>query len=413
MNSSLFIAKKIISTGKGSKKNSQTIIKIATTGTILSTVIMILTIFISYGFKDNIISKVRGISSDIQIVNYDANKSFDFSPVSLSKKQILDIEGIDNVVSTTGFITKPSILKYDNNIEGVVLKSYQNEEDYTFFQENIIEGTFPNFSKNEILISEEIAKSLKITIGEKILLYFIQEPIRFRKLKISGIYKTDIYEFDHLFAIVDIKLLQKLNSWESNQFSGYETIIQNTEKEIETQERIESVIRPQYFSNNKKSPLLKSLNTKERYPQFYFWFNLFDTNVIVIISLMIAVAIINLISALLIVIIENTNTIGILKSFGAENKSIREIFLYFSAYLTLKGIVWGNIIALSIAFIQKEFHIIPLDAHNYYISYVPIGFDWSNLILLDAGSIILIICILILPSSYISKISPIKVIRFN
>ncbi len=389
MNSSLFIAKKIINAGKDSKRNSQTIIKIATAGTILSTVIMILTIFISYGFKENIINKVRGISSDIQIINYDANQSFDFSPISLSKKQISSINKLENIVSSTGFITKPTILKYNNNIEGVVLKSYQEEGDYKFFKKNIIKGKFPDFSENEILISEETSKSLQITIGEKILLYFIQEPIRFRKLKVSGIYKTDIYEFDHLFAIVDVKLLQKLNSWGGNQFSGYETIIKNTEKEAITQEKIETIIRPQYFSKENDLALLKSLNTRERYPQFYFWFNLFDTNVIVIISLMIAVAVINLISALLIVIIENTNTIGILKSFGAENKSIREIFLYFSAYLTIKGIVWGNIIALSVAFIQYKFHILPLDAHNYYISYVPIGFDWTNLILLNISSIIL------------------------
>lgn len=413
MNSSLFIARKIIQAGKGSKKNSQTIIKIATTGTILSIVIMILTIFISHGFKKNILEKVRGFGSDIQIINYDANQSYDYSPISLKQDQSNRIKSIKEIKSISGFITKPAILKFQGNIEGIVLKSYQKEENYSFLKSHITKGCFPDFDKKEILISEEMSKTLQLDTGQSVLLYFIQDPIRYRKLKVSGIYKTDIYEFDHLFAVVDIKLLQKLNSWEKEQMSGFEIQLNNSENTEVVQKEIESIIRPTYFSDESSAIILKSLNTRERFPQFYYWFELFDTNVFVIISLMIAVAIINLISALLIVIIENTNTIGLLKSFGYNNKSIRQIFLYFSTYLTIKGIVWGNIIALIIAFIQNEFHLIPLDAQNYYISYVPISFDWQALILLDAISIILIISILIFPSNYIAKISPIKVIRFN
>ncbi len=413
MNSSLFIAKKIIKAGKGSKKNSQTIIKIATIGTILSTVIMILTIFISHGFKENIIEKVRGFSSDIQIINYDANQSFDYKAISLSEQQIKKITSLKNVQSVAGFISKPSILKYKNNIEGIVLKAYQSENDYDFFRKNIIKGVFPNFDNKEILISEEMSKRLQLDTGQKVLLYFIQDPIRFRKLKVSGIYKTDIYEFDHLFAVVDIHLLQKLNSWKDEEFSGFETILKDKNKELSSQAKIDQIIRPKYFDKNSRKAVLKSKNKHERYPEFYSWFKLFDNNVMVIISLMIAVAIINLISALLIIIIENTNLIGMLKSFGAENGSIRNIFLYLSAYLTLKGIVWGNIIALGLAFLQYYFQIIPLDAKNYYMSYVPISFNWFNLLILDVPSIVLIITFLIIPSNYISHISPIKVIRFN
>jgi lipoprotein-releasing system permease protein len=374
---------------------------------------MILTIFISYGFKENIIEKVRGFSSDFQIINYDANRSFDFSPVTLPLSSKNKIKEIDGVSSVTGFITKPSILKFNTNIKGVVLKSYSNNNGYSFIKKNIIEGKIPDTDNNEILISEEIAKQLQLKVGNKTLLYFIQEPIRYRKLKISGIFKTDIFEFDNVFAIVDINLLQKINSWESQQVSGYEVSIIDDSKSIEIQDKIDNVIRPRYFNNNKSEQILKALNTKERFPQFYFWFNLFDTNVIVILSLMIAVAIINLVSALLIVIIENTNKVGLLKSFGAENSTIRRIFLYISAYLAIRGILWGNIIALSLAYIQHIFHIIPLDAQNYYISFVPIGFDWQSLLALNVASLLLITISLLIPSNYISKISPIKVIRFN
>lgn len=413
MNSSLFIVKKLIKAGKGSKRNSQTIIKIATVGTILSTIIMILTIFISHGFKSNIIDKVRHFGSDIQIINYDANQSYDLSPISLSNIQTEKILNTKNVSSLSGFITKPSILKYQGNIEGVILKSYQTEQDYEFIKSNIVEGRFPNFSNNEILISEEISKKLNIKIGDKILLYFIQDPIRYRKLKVSGLYKTDIFEFDHLFAFIDIHILHKINSWEKDMVSGYEIHLSNNNTLEKTQKEIDSIIRPSFFNEAKSTSLLKTLNIKERFSQFYFWFNLFDTNVIVIISLMIAVAVINLISALLIIIIENMSTIGLLKSLGYNNKSIRQIFVYFSIYLTLKGVLWGNIIALLLAFLQYIFHFLPLDAKNYYISYVPIAFDWLSLIILDSISILLIISFLLIPTNYIAKISPVKVLRFN
>lgn len=413
MNSSLFIAKKIISAGKSSKRNSQTIIKIATYGTILSTVIMILTIFISHGFKENILSKVKGFSSNFNIINYDANSSFDFSPIILkegTKERILNIDGIKSI---SGFITKPAIIKFKGNIEGVILKSYSDSIDYNFFKSSIIKGKFPNFRNNEFLISQEISNQLELKIGDKALLYFIQNPIRYRKLKVSGIYKTDIYDFDHIFAVVDINISRKINSWNANQVSGYEIkTLDNNESNL-IQEHIQRIIKPQFFQKAEPTQNLKVLSTKDQYPDFYFWFDLFDTNVIIIISLMVAVAVINLISALLIVIIENTNKVGLLKAFGADNTTIRKIFIYISLYLTIKGVLWGNIIALIISFIQNKYHLIPLDAEHYFISYVPVSFDWFALFILDLITILIISLTLLIPSNYISKVSPIKVIKFN
>jgi len=413
LNSSLFIAKKIISAGKSSKRNSQTIIKIATYGTILSTVIMILTIFISHGFKENILSKVKGFSSNFNIINYDANSSFDFSPIILkegTKERILNIDGIKSI---SGFITKPAIIKFKGNIEGVILKSYSDSIDYNFFKSSIIKGKFPNFRNNEFLISQEISNQLELKIGDKALLYFIQNPIRYRKLKVSGIYKTDIYDFDHIFAVVDINISRKINSWNANQVSGYEIkTLDNNESNL-IQEHIQRIIKPQFFQKAEPTQNLKVLSTKDQYPDFYFWFDLFDTNVIIIISLMVAVAVINLISALLIVIIENTNKVGLLKAFGADNTTIRKIFIYISLYLTIKGVLWGNIIALIISFIQNKYHLIPLDAEHYFISYVPVSFDWFALFILDLITILIISLTLLIPSNYISKVSPIKVIKFN
>lgn len=409
MDSSIFIAKKLIKSSKTSKKNSQAIIRIAIGGTILSTLIMVLTIFISFGFKHNILNKVKGFSSDIQIINYDANQSYDLTPISLSDDKLTEINNIDGFKSLGAYITKPAILKYKDNIEGIVLKSYQDNSDFNFFNANITKGKFPDFSKKEILVSEHIAKVLKLDIGSSVLLYFIQDPIRYRKLKVSGFYKTDIYEFDHLFAVIDIITLRKLNQWEENQYSGYEINISNDK----SKQKIESILKPKFFDSNTPTEVYKVLDSKDRYPQFYYWFDLFDTNVYVIIFLMIAVAAINLISALLIIIIENTRLVGLLKSFGSDQKTIRRIFLYFATYLATKGLIWGNISALIIAYVQYQFKLMPLDAENYHLSYVPIGFDWFSFIILNFATIIIIFAILILPSSYISKISPIKVIRFN
>ncbi len=408
MNSSLFIAKRIIKAGKSSQKNAQTIIKIATVSTVLSTAVMILTIFISDGFKSNIIDKVKGFGSDIQVTNYDANRSFEYLPITIDSTKLSKLRAISDVQSIKSFITKPAIIKYQNQNEGTILKGFSKNEDYEFFQKHLVKGRFPDFENKEILISETLAKKLDVHIGDKVLFYFIQEPIRYRKLTVSGFYSTDIYEIDLLFVMVDYKMLQKLNAWDKTQCSGYEI---NAPQE-QTLSKVRQILQPVFFAENQDMNL-KVSDSKERFPQFYFGFDLFTTNVLIIISLMIAVAAINLISALLIIIIENKNIVGLMKSFGASNGSIRNIFVYISFQLVIKGLLWGNVLSLSIATIQYYFKVIPLPPKHYYTSFVPIGFDWWGLIALNITTIVLINLFLLFPASYISRISPVKVIKFN
>ncbi len=408
LNSSLFIAKRIIKAGKNSQKNAQTIIKIATVSTILSTAVMILTIFISDGFKSNIIEKVKGFGSDIQVTNYDANRSFEYLPITLDSAKLNKIQAVKDVQSVKSFITKPAIIKYQNQNEGTVLKAFSQTEDYAFFQKQIVKGRFPDFKNKEILISETLAKKLNIHIGDKVLFYFIQEPIRYRKLTVSGFYSTDIYEIDLLFVMADYKMLQKLNGWDETQCSGYEINSSHDEAFSEVQQ----ILQPTFFNEN-EDVNLKVADSKERFPQFYLGFDLFNTNVLIIISLMIAVAAINLISALLIIIIENKNIVGLMKSFGATNGSIRNIFTYIAFQLVVKGLIWGNVLSLIIASVQYYFRVIPLPPKHYYTSFVPIGFDWWGLITLNVATIVLINLFLLFPASYISRISPVKVIKFN
>lgn len=413
MNTSYFIAKTLIKGNKEDKKTSNIIANIAVLGTALSVLVMIVSIFISSGFKKNIHDKAEGFSADFQIINHDANFSYDLKPIVLKEEKKQAIRKIEGVESLAQFITKPAVVKYHKNIEGVVLKAYDDNFDNQFLKKEIIEGKWPDFDNKEILISQHIAQKLNIKLGDKIIVYFVQNPIRFRKLKVTAIYNTNLQDFDKLFCFVSMPLLQKINHWKKEEVNGYEILINKDFSEEKLREKIENKIAAPIYQNQEKESILKLVSVQDKYPQLFFWLSLLDSNVLIIIILMIFVSAVNLISALLIIIIENINKIGLLKAFGATNKEIRHIFLYYSIYLTLKGVLIGNLLALLLVFLQYQYHLIPLDAEHYYMSFVPVNFDWIALFWINIVSIPLIIIILTVPTHYIAKISPVKVIRFQ
>jgi len=416
LKTSYFIAKKLIKADKGEKKTSRIIANIAVLGTVLSVLVMIVSIFISSGFKKTIHDKAEGFSADFQIINHDANLSYDLKSITLDEKKIRLIRQTEGVISLTSFITKPAVVKFHKNIEGVVLKAYDDNFDNQFLKKEIVAGHWPDFSKKEILISQHIAEKLNIQIGDKIIIYFVQNPIRFRKLKVTAIYNTDLQDFDKLFCFVSMPLLQKINHWKKDEVNGYEVLINKKIPQQKIREKIEKcIISPIYYTQQDKNTHsnLKVVSVQDKYPQLFFWLSLLDSNVLIIILLMLFVSSVNLISALLIIIIENVNKIGLLKAFGATNKEIRQIFLYYATYLTLKGVLTGNLLALFLLWIQNQFHIVSLDAENYYMSFVPVNFDWMALLWINILSIPLIITILTIPTHYIAKVSPVKVIRFQ
>jgi len=413
LNTSYFIAKTLIKGNKEDKKTSNIIANIAVLGTALSVLVMIVSIFISSGFKKNIHDKAEGFSADFQIINHDANFSYDLKPIVLKEEKKQAIRKIEGVESLAQFITKPAVVKYHKNIEGVVLKAYDDNFDNQFLKKEIIEGKWPDFDNKEILISQHIAQKLNIKLGDKIIVYFVQNPIRFRKLKVTAIYNTNLQDFDKLFCFVSMPLLQKINHWKKEEVNGYEILINKDFSEEKLREKIENKIAAPIYQNQEKESILKLVSVQDKYPQLFFWLSLLDSNVLIIIILMIFVSAVNLISALLIIIIENINKIGLLKAFGATNKEIRHIFLYYSIYLTLKGVLIGNLLALLLVFLQYQYHLIPLDAEHYYMSFVPVNFDWIALFWINIVSIPLIIIILTVPTHYIAKISPVKVIRFQ
>ena len=413
MNLELFIAKKITTSEEGEKKISHPIIKIAKVSISLGICVMILAVAIVTGFKSEITNKVTGFGSHIQITNYDNNSSFETQPIdktSIDTKLIQQIPGIKHIQS---FATKPGILKTKSEIQGVVLNGVGKDYDWEFFEQNLVDGEIFQLEEkrsNKILISQKLSDLLQVKTGDKISVYFIQQPPRERRFEISGIYNTGMEEFDKLFLVCDMRHIQKLNDWQDNQVSGYEIFIHDFD-EISDMSYLVKQATASSFTQEGGSVKVRSILRK--YPQIFNWLKMLDLNVWVILSLMILVAGINMVSGLLIIILEKTNMIGILKALGTANWSIRKVFLYQSSMIIGKGMLWGNVIGIGICLLQHYFEIIPLDPTNYYVDTVPINLKLSHLILLNVGSLIATVSMLLIPSYLITKISPARAIRFD
>ena len=407
MNLIFFIASKLIKQKHSSQKLSAPIVKIAIVSTALGMSVMLAAILIVTGFKNQIRDKVIGFSAHIHVNHYDSNQSFEPYPISkdeLDTSLALQIKGIKHIQA---YGLKPGIIKTGDEIEGVVVKGVDTNFDISFFQDKIIEGRFieliDSVRVNEIVISEQVAKKLQLQVNDDLLMYFIQDPPRMRKFKITGIYRTGLEDFDKLYVWSDIKHIQRLNDWDESYVSGFEIFV----------DKIENIYDIKYHLEEILGYNVKTASVTELYPQIFDWLNLQDVNVTVIITLIIIVAGINLIATLLVIILEKTGHIGILKTLGMPNKSIRNIFITVGAYVTAKGLLWGNVIGLGICFLQYQFGFIKLDETNYYLSQVPISFDWTAIILLNLGTLFISTVMMIIPSLIISRVSPIKAIRFK
>lgn len=414
LNTELFIAKRIFSDKSVKKGISQPIVTIAIVGIALSLAVMILSVAIVTGFKAEIRNKVIGFGSHIQIVNYDSNVSFETEPINKKQAVFSDIENLFGIKKIQEFGIKAGIIRTKTDIQGIVLKGVGNDYDWSFFKNNLIDGTIfevnDSSTSNKILISNYTASILNLKVGDKIAAYFIQDPPRMRAFEIAGIYLTSLVEFDEKFALVDIKHIQKLNNWDQDQISGFEIIIDDFNKIDKLTQDVRDIVGFQFNPDGTK---LRVLGIKEKYPQMFDWLELTDMNVWIILILLISVAGFNMVSGLLILILERTNMIGILKAIGTRNWSIRKIFLYQSSFLITKGLLWGNVIGIAICFLQAKFQIIKLDPESYYLDAVPINLNLWHILAINTGTLAVIIIMLIVPSYIISKLSPEKTIRFN
>jgi len=414
MSTGTFIASRLIKERKQGTAFSKPINVIAIIGISMGLAVMILAVSILTGFKQQIRDKVAGFAAHIQVVNFDANISYETVPVSASQPFIDKIRNHPGIRNIQLFATKAGIIKTDDNIQGIVLKGIGSDYDWSFFASSMVEGEVVTVNDsvrtNDVVISKKVADMLGLKLGDSFSMFFVQDPPRMRKFTIHGIYETSLEEFDKTYLFCDINHIRSLNGWEGDKVSGFEIFINN----FDDLEYMTEVVRDAIgYRIAEEEEQLKVTNIRDRYPQIFDWLGFQDTNVIIILVLMILVAGFNMISGLLILILEKTNMIGVMKAIGAGNKLIRNIFLYQAAWLTAKGLLWGNIIGIGLAMLQLKTGLISLDPASYYLKSVPINLDPVHIILLNAGTMIAIILMLLIPSQLIARITPVRAIRYD
>ncbi len=411
MNYELFLAKRIIAAKQYKSSISSPIIKIAILAIAVGMVVMMIAIATGFGLQQKIREKLSGFNGHIQITNFDNNNSeITLEPVSKNQEFYPEFKNVSDIKNVQVFATKGGIIRTETDFEGIIFKGVAKDYDWTFFEEYLVEGKIPDFYgevSNDVLISKEISNRLNINLGDKFNILFVKEnPSKapwIRVVKVVGIYNSGFQEFDENFVIADIRHIQKMNRWTEDEVGGFEVLI-NDFKDI----KIKS---DEVYTQTAST--LNSQSIMDKYPGIFEWISLFDNNIYLIIVIMILVAGINMITALLVLILERTQMIGILKALGSNNVSIRKVFLYNAAYLVLKGLFWGNLIGLTILFIQKYFGVITLNPETYYVSEAPVYLDFWYIILLNIGTLLLCLIMLIIPTLIISKIDPVKSIKFE
>jgi lipoprotein-releasing system permease protein len=416
-NTELFIARRIFFTRGTSRKFSESIVSFAVFGIAFGLFVMILSVAIVTGFKQEVRDKVIGFGSHIQLVNFDSNTSYETIPVSKDQPWLNDIRKMDGIKSIQSFATKPGIIKTDDEIHGIVLKGVGADFDWSFFRENLVEGSVFSVSdssrSDEVLISKQVASLLKLRVGDPLYTYFLNEETttqKMRKFRICGIFSTSLEEFDRLFVLADISHIRKLNDWSSDQISGFEISIKDFNELGSITQKIRRVTIK--YSKDDET-VIRPVTITSKYPQIFDWLNLLDMNVWIILGLIILVAGFNMVSGLLILMLERTTMIGVLKAIGTDNWSIRKIFLHISAFLILQGMFWGNIAGITFCIIQSEWGIFKLDPGSYYLDTVPVNLKISYLLMLNAGTVLITLLMILVPSWYVSKIEPDKAIRFD
>ena len=414
MNLPYFIAHRLIKGRREGTSFSRPINVIAIVGIAMGLAVMILAVAILTGFKKQIREKVVGFGSHIQIMNFDSNISFETTPISDTQKFIPRIKQISGIEHVQVFATKAGIIRTDEDIQGVVLKGIGSDFDWSYFRSNMVEGSVFTVTDtgrtDKVIISKKISDMLRLKTGDSFAMLFIQDPPRMRKFTISGIYETSLEEFDKMYVYCDIGHIKRLNGWKEDQVSGFEVFIKDFDKLDEMTSEVRDAIGYKITEEDTK---FKVTNIRIKYPQIFDWLNFQDINVIIIILLMLIVAGFNMISGLLILILEKTNMIGVLKSLGAEDITIRRVFLYQASYLIGKGLFWGNLIGIGLAFIQLKTGLITLDPTSYYIKTVPVNLELTHILLLNAGTMAAIIIMLLVPSQLITRISPVKAIKYD
>lgn len=408
MNFEFFISRHIIKTGKGSL--SRPPVRIAVISVAVGTAVMIVSLAVLMGFQEEIREKVSAFNAHVQITAFDQNVSYETRPIAPEKEYLEALSQNPYVKHLQPFATKAGIIRTKTDIQGVVFKGVDKIYDWTFFRDRLDEGRLPvigdSTASKEVLASRKLANMMQLKSGDEIRMYFVVEgeaQPRGRKFVISGLYNTGLEEFDKMLVFGDLRHIRKLNGWAANEVGGYELFIKDF---TQIDQAGTSIYQSTPYDLNART-------VKEVFPQIFDWLELQDVNVIIIISLMILVSVMAVTSSLLILILERTSFIGVLKAMGTQNWALRKIFLHVSGYVILKGMFWGNLIGLGICYLQSTYKIMALPQESYYMEYVPVSVHLGQVITLNVGSFIICTLVLIVPTMVISSITPVKAIKYE
>jgi lipoprotein-releasing system permease protein len=413
LNLELFIAKRLV-TGKEHKISiSAPIIKIAIAAIAIGVVMMLIAIATGVGLKNKIREKVAAFNGHIQISSFDNNNSeVSLMPVNIHQDFYPEFKTVEGVRHVQGVATKGGIIRTADTFEGMLAKGVGTDYDWSTFKEYLVDGRLPDYSgklNEEVLVSSLMANRLQLKVGDTFFSFFLRDgdaskPPNNRRFKIVGIYDSGFEEFDETYVFVDIRHIQRMNKWEENQIGNFEVFLDDFDQIDQKSNEI----------YNSTLSILDTQNIKSKYYRIFEWIGLFDFNIALIIGIMIIVGGINMITALLVLILERTQMIGILKALGSANWSIRKVFLYNAAYLIAIGLFWGNLIGLGVIFLQDRYRMFKFpNPEEYYIDYIPVHMDLSTILLLNMGVMLLCLLMLLIPSYIITKITPVKAIQFE
>jgi len=410
-NLEFYLAKRILNS-EGSGKSAGPIVKVATLGVAIGMCVMLLSVFIITGFKNEVTNKVMGFSSAINIIAGSSTVEGDEVGIKPTKPLIDTLKSIDGVTDVYDYIQKPAIFKVGKEIHGVLLKGMSSKYNGDFFSNYMISGHYPDYSSlntsDSIVISDLIASYLNVKVGDKIVSHFVQNPPRVRVFRVAGIYSTGVKEFDSSIVICDLRHLRKLYAWKEHEVTGLSINIDNISNLEKVESNIENVIE-----DIKWGEFMMLVDLRENSYQIFDWLNLLNMNVWIILILVTIVAGFNMVSGLLILILDKSTMIGILKSFGYRNIRLKKLFLYVAMGLVGKGMLYGNLLALLLSGIQHYFQPISLNPDVYYMNTVPINISIPYIIALNIGVLFFTMLMLILPTTLVSKIDPIKIISFG
>ena len=415
MNFPLFIARRIYSDKGDRRKVSRPAIHIATVGVAIGLAVMILTVSVVLGFKHTIRDKVIGFGSHIQVCNFLAMQTTDSYPICIDDSTLNALRHIDGISHAERYATAQGILKTETDFLGIAFKGVAEEYNWDFIRQNLVSGEIPKFSdksaSNKILVSTNTASTLHLKVGDRIYGYFVSDTgVRARRFTVSGIYETNMSQFDNSLCFTDLYTTRKVNGWEEGQCSGAELRVSDFSRLEAT---ATGVVKKVNRKTDRYGDVMISQTIYEAYPQIFSWLSLLDINVWIILVLMICVAGFTMISGLLIIILERTQMIGTLKALGAKNSSIRHTFLWFAVFVIGRGVVFGNLVAIALIVLQKTTGIVSLDPATYYVSEAPMEVNIPAFVVLNVVTVAVSILILIAPSYLISHIDPAKSMRYE